>query len=79
MSKFSEMVLQKRKLSLKETLVATLDEESYRDFIHELQEGTTPIPVLVDILREFGVATSEASLQRWRKHFRSQSNAPPTA
>lgn len=67
MSKFSERLGDGTQYSVKESVKAVLDEDSYNDFIKALGNIRVTIPAIVNTLDSFGVKVSESTMRRWRK------------
>ena len=66
MSKFTEVLGSKRLLSVEDRVKSVLDEESYNDFKSALDNRGIPCAAICRALKDLGIETSEASINRWR-------------
>jgi hypothetical protein len=66
MSKFTEVLGNKRCLSVEDRVKSVLDEESYKDFEAALKNKGIPCAAICRALKDMGIETSEASINRWR-------------
>lgn len=66
MSKFKEVLETSFEKPLTEQVEEKLDAESLKDFYEALADSKVSLPILVNVLAEFGVHTSASVLSRWR-------------
>lgn len=67
MSKFNEVLEDKRIVSVEERIKAALDKESYKDFIAAVNNPSISSGAIHRALLKFGVDVSDVSIQRMRR------------
>lgn len=67
MSKFNEVLEDKRYISVEERIKAALDKESYEDFIEAVKNPSISSGAIHRALLNFGVDVSDVSIQRLRR------------
>lgn len=67
MSKFKEELSKYKTQSIKETIVSSLDEQSYKDFLEAIKDRTVAASTITIVLNNLGVEVSENTVRRWRR------------
>ena len=67
MSKFNEVLEDKRFVSVEERIKAALDKESYEDFMAAVKNPSISSGAIHRALLNFGVDVSDVSIQRMRR------------
>lgn len=67
MSKFNEVLEDKRVISVEERIKAALDKESYEDFMAAVKNPSISSGAIHRALLNFGVDVSDVSIQRLRR------------
>ena len=66
MSKFQKALSTKRTPSAEEKIKATLDDDSYKDFMEAMKNPAVSAGAIHRALRDLGVEISAMTIQRWR-------------
>lgn len=67
MSKFNEVLEDKRVISVEERIKAALDKESYEDFMAAVRNPSISSGAIHRALLNFGIDVSDVSIQRMRR------------
>lgn len=67
MSKFAKALSTKQNPSAEEKIKATLDEDSYKDFIEAMANPGISAGAIHRALKDLGVEISAMTVQRWRQ------------
>jgi len=67
MSKFNEVLEDKRVVSVEERIKSALDKESYEDFLSAVKNPSISSGAIHRALTKFGIEVSDVSIQRMRR------------